>query len=418
MGRLSARLAAITVLLLAMSLFRGTQGQSLAIVSSSAVVGDTPVNYTFVFTNISAATTGVTFNFGSWSPLTLAPFAGSSKGYVAGSLINCIQFPNNQINCGLTMTGSFSLTLTAMTNPSSTKPYSINATISNTTSSATISGSLTVTTLPNYPLSFQSYSRVLGATSSAISIDFIMYNYIDSTSFLSLTYNTTLIGITFPNTSSYTVLQNTGGVAIFSNWNNVASYNGKVTLTGVAITNPQAAISYTVSGTFYFKQGNITYNVQTVSSTITLTTSTFTSLTIASPLQYGVLSTLSVTSACSFTQVSSANASNPAYTTVDYPAELQPTANSTCIITNSTSCKHNRNGTYTLTNFQVGIGNYSATSLTFISYSFYAGAYYPQCKSSVSINLGLQTITPYSLSSECDSNVSSLTNTINIYSGA
>ena len=315
------------------------------------------------------------------------------------------------------MSGSFNLTLTAMMNPSSTKPYSINSTLSNSTSSLTISGSLTVTTLPIYPLSFQTYSQVLGATSSAITISFIMNNYIDSNSFLSLTYNTTLIAITFPNTSSYTVLQNTAGVAIFTNWNNVASFNGQVTLTGVAITNPQAAISYTLSGTFYFMQGNITYNVQALSSTITLTPVSFTTLTITSPLPYGVLSNLSVTSACSFTQLSSANASNPAYTIVDYPPELQPTAASTCAITNSTSCKHKQNGTYTLTDFQVGIGNYSSTSLTFTSYTFYAGAYYPLCKSSTSVNLGLQSITPYTVSSECETNVASLANAINIYSG-
>jgi ABC-type uncharacterized transport system permease subunit len=92
------------------------------------VVGDTPVNYTFVFTNISAVT-AISFNFGSWSALTVAPFAGSTKGYVAGSLVNCIQFPNNQINCGVSMSGSFNLTLTAMTNPSSTKPYALTATL-------------------------------------------------------------------------------------------------------------------------------------------------------------------------------------------------------------------------------------------------------------------------------------------------
>jgi hypothetical protein len=259
---------------------------------------------------------------------------------------------------------------------------------------------------------------VLGAASSTISIDFIMYNYIDTTSYLSLSYNTTLIGIIFPNTSSYTVIQNANGTAIFTNWNNIASYSGKITLTGVAITNPQAAISYTVSGLFYFKQGNSTYNVQTVSATITLTTASFTTLSIASPLQFGVLSSLAVTSACSFTQVSSANASNPAYTTVDYPAELQPTSSSTCVITNSTSCKHTKSGAYSLDSFQVGIGNYSTTSLTFISYTFYAGAHYPLCKGVASVSLGLQTITPYSLSSECDTTTSSLANTISLYSAA
>ena len=416
MGRLSTRPSTLATLFIVSGIFLLAEGQTLAIESSSAVVGKTSVNYTFVLRNISAST-AVAFNFGSWSPLTQAPFSSSTRCFLAGSALSCVSFPTNQINCGINISGSFNLTLTFMSNPSSTRPYSINVTFSNSTASRTLSSTLTVSTLANYPLSFISYSRVIGATSSNFNMDIVMNNYIDSTTFLSLSYNNTLISITFPNTTSYTVLQNTNGNAIFSNWNNLASLNGKVVLSGVSITNPQAAISYSVTGLFYFRVGNITYNIQTVSTTITLTTTAFSTLTIASPLQYGVLSTLAVTSSCAFTQLSSTNASNPAYTIVTFPTNLAPSNASTCVTTSSTTCQHTRNLSYSLSNFQAGIGNVSSASLTFTSFTFYAGAYYPLCRSTVSVSFTSQTITPYIQSGECDTNISSLSNTINIYSG-
>jgi hypothetical protein len=403
------------LLLLAAHLFLLSHCQSLAIVSSSAVVGDASVNYTFVLSSVSA-TTGVAFNFGSWSPLTQAPFSSSTKCYLAGSALSCVSFPTNQISCALSISGTFNLTLTSMTNPSSSKPYSINLTLSNSTASKTLTSTLTATSLAAFPLSFAGYSKVIGATSSAITIDIIMNNYIDATTYLSLSYNSALIAITFPNTTAYTVLQNSNGTALFSNWNNLNSLGGKVTLTGVAITNPQAAITYTVTGLFYFKESSTTYNIQTVSSNIVLAIAAFTTLTLASPLSYGVLSALTVTSACSFTQVSSANASNPAYTNVDFPAELQPASGSTCVTTSTTTCQHTKSGSYSLANFQAGIGSYTSASLTFTAYTFYAGSYYPLCKATAFVNFTLQTIAPYAFTSECDTDTASLSNSVNIYS--
>lgn len=222
----------------------------------------------------------------------------------------------------MTSTGAattFNVTLTAMANPSSSKPYQINANLSNSTTSRTLSGLLTVTTLTNYPLTFLSYSRAVGASSSAIQLDSIMSNYIDPTTFLALNYNTTLINISFPSTSTYTVLQNANGTAIFSTWTNLQSLGGKVVLTNIGITNPLAAISYTITGSFYFKEGNNTYNIQTVSVTVTITPAAFNLLTVTSPLMYGVLYNLTLTSACNFTQVNGPNATLAAYTLIDYP---------------------------------------------------------------------------------------------------
>jgi hypothetical protein len=107
----------------------------------------------------------------------------------------------------------------------------------------------------NYPLTFISYSRSVGASSSSIQLDTIMNNYIDPSTFLSLTYNSTLITISFPNTSNYNVLQNINGSVLISTWTNsyLQSLGGKVALSNIAITNPQAAITYTITGSFYFK---------------------------------------------------------------------------------------------------------------------------------------------------------------------
>lgn len=207
-----------------------------------------------------------------------------------------------------------------MINPSSTKPYQINVTIANSSTSLTLSRTLTVTNVPNYPLTFKSYSRVVGAVSNSITIDIIMNNYIDPTTILNLNFNSTLINITIPSTSTYSATQSTTGNVSISSWSNLNTFGNQVTLSNVVITNPSAAITYTVSGSFYFKEGNTTYTVQTVSSTLTLTPTSFNSITIASPLQYGVLSLLTIASACNYSQVNSTNTSNPAYTIVSYPS--------------------------------------------------------------------------------------------------
>ncbi len=207
-----------------------------------------------------------------------------------------------------------------MINPSSTKPYQINVTIANSSTSLTLSRTLTVTNVPNYPLTFKSYSRIVGAVSNSITIDIIMNNYIDPTTILNLNFNSTLINITIPSTSTYSATQSTTGNVSISSWSNLNTFGNQVTLSNVVITNPSAAITYTVSGSFYFKEANTTYTVQTVSSTLTLTPTSFNSITIASPLQYGVLSSLTIASPCNYSQVNSTNTSNPAYTIVTYPS--------------------------------------------------------------------------------------------------
>lgn len=413
MGKHRALLASLLTLSL---LLLQLAAQSISVSSSSLLVGATSVNYTFTISNVTSVTS-VSFAFGNWSFLTQTPFSASTRCHLNGVLVSSAQFPS-QVVCSMSSTGAattFNVTLTAMLNPSSSKPYQINATLSNSTTSRTLSGLLTVATLINYPLTFLSYSRAVGASSSTIQLDSIMSNYIDPTTFLALNYNTTLINISFPSTSTYTVLQNANGTAIFSTWTNLQSLSGKVVLTNIGITNPMAAISYTITGSFYFREGNVTYNIQTVSTTVTITPAAFSVLTITSPLMYGVLYNLTLTSACNFTQVNGPNATLPAYTFIDYPTEFKPTNASNCAISNSTTCTFARlSSPNTITNFQVGVGTFTATSVTVTTYTFYLGAYYTLCRSTASAVVGNQATSPFILTSECN-NTASIANSINLY---
>lgn len=148
----------------------------------------------------------------------------------------------------------------------------------------------------------------------------------------------------------------------------------------------------------------------------------YSSLTLSSPLYYGNRASLSVTSSCNYTQVNSTNASNPAYTIISYTSsEIQSTNISNCTIQSSSSCSHIFSNNYILSNLQTGIGNFSSTTLVFTSYTFYAGNYYPLCKSSATITITKQIISPsISLSSCLNLAVvqpNSLTLTIPISSG-
>jgi hypothetical protein len=144
-------------------------------------------------------------------------------------------------------------------------------------------------------------------------------------------------------------------------------------------------------------------------------------LIVTSPLYYGNKAPLAVTSSCNFTQVSSANASNPAYTIVSYSSsEIQSTNTSNCVVKNSSSCTHTLMNNYSLTNFQTGIGSFNSLTLTFTSYTFYAGNYYALCKSSAVVTVQSQLITPSISLTNCSNLVSqtnSLTITIPVSSG-
>jgi hypothetical protein len=139
-----------------------------------------------------------------------------------------------------------------MLNPSSLKPYLLTVSLfSNSTSIQTATANLTATLLQDYGFYPISYSSIVGRIST-VSFDILCPNYIDKNTTLSLSFNPALITITFPSPSdsSYTVSQ-TSGTVLMTKWASVAV--NFLTIMNVAIVNPQAALSYTISGTLSFK---------------------------------------------------------------------------------------------------------------------------------------------------------------------
>lgn len=138
-----------------------------------------------------------------------------------------------------------------MLNPSSLKPYLITVSLANSTSTLILKANLTATLLQDYGFFPIGYSSTIGK-SSTISLNILCPNYIDKNTILSLSFNTSLISITFspPSDSSYTVTQ-TGGTVLLTSWASVAV--SFLVIKNVTITNPLAALSFAINGVLYFK---------------------------------------------------------------------------------------------------------------------------------------------------------------------
>ena len=102
---------------------------------------------------------------------------------------------------------------------------------------------------------------------------------------------------------------------LISGWSNPTE--GILSLTGITIVNPPAAVSYSILGTFYFVENATNYQIETVSLSVSLTELSFTTLTFTGPLTYGSLLTLAITADCSITQQSSKTTS--AYSILTHP---------------------------------------------------------------------------------------------------
>ena len=124
--------------------------------------------------------------------------------------------------------------------------------------------------------------------------------------------------------------------------------------------------------------------------------------------QYGLLSPLDVVSSCVFSQVSSTNPANPAYTVVTYDStQIQPDTSANCISASGTTCQHGLSGSYSLTNWMPQVASYSQTALTLTSYTFFQGQYYSLCESSLVVPAIDQVVTPTADLTACSNTVSS-----------
>jgi hypothetical protein len=228
--------------------------QTVSVSSTSSKVAAT-CNYTFTITNITNIGS-VTFSFSQWGFFYSSPIDPSNtKAYINGQLASIIHAGSVSMvasspNFGSSL--SFTIVLTNMRNPPSTKPYIMNLTFARGSSptSLSLSTSLTINAI-NHQLTFliRQNNRNVGASTSTATFDFGLVNYIDSNTFLNLVFDNTKINITFPSSNNYTISQGSGRINISK-----MSYTmtDSISFPNVTITNPRAALTYAIDVELFF----------------------------------------------------------------------------------------------------------------------------------------------------------------------
>jgi hypothetical protein len=391
--------------------------QIVTVASNSSRVAASKCNYTFTITNITNIAS-LTISFAQWGFYYPSPIdTVNTRAYVNGQLASLINNGNLLVisyssNFGSTL--PFTIVLTNMFNPASTKPYLMNLTFSRASAptTVTLSTSLTINAV-NHQLSFsiRQNNRNVGATTSAASFDFDLVNYFDNNTQLNLVFDSTKINITLPSSSLYTVSQGNGRINISSM---SFSMGNTISIPNVTISNPRAALTYAIDVEQFFVESTTKYIYAVANITVALLPIAFNTLSIASPLSMGSLVSLAVSSSCNFTQVSSAN--QIAYTHLTFDSNIDVVSGSDCTLTSATQCRHNKSGSpYSLTNFRPKIGA-ANTTIAFTAFTFFLNTFYELCTGQTTINFTTQKISPYIVSSECNGNSASNLNSINIYS--
>lgn len=351
--------------------------QIITVSSTSSKVAAAKCNYTFTISNITNISS-VTISFTDWGFFIDSPVESvNTKAYINAQQANIIHASGLSVvslspNFGSSQ--SFTITLTNMLNPPSTKPYPMNLTFSRVTAptSMILSTSLTINTI-NHQLTFsiRQNNRNVGATTSTASFDFDSVNYFDNNTLLNLVFDSTKINITFPSSSSYTLSQGNGRINISKM---SFSISNTISFSNVTISNPRAALTYAIDVEQFFIETTNKYVYAVASTTVTLVPIAFTTLTIVSPLSMGSLVSLAVSSSCNFSQVSSANQTAYTYLTTD--SNIDVVNGSDCTFISSTQCKHIKSGsTYSLSNFRPKISS-SNTTITFTTYTFFLTTFY------------------------------------------
>jgi hypothetical protein len=164
--------------------------QNLTVTSTSNVVGAS-VNYTYTITSHNLPTSGV-FSFTQWTYKTSGdsnPYSTSSKLYYGTTVLNTVFLGSISFNIAVTGGSPLVLILTSMLNPSSTKPYELTLSLTNSTSTITLKANLTATVLADYTISLMSYATTVGRTSSTVTLSLPCPNYIDPSTKLILLFN-------------------------------------------------------------------------------------------------------------------------------------------------------------------------------------------------------------------------------------
>lgn len=228
---------------------------------------------------------------------------------------------------------------------------------------------------------------------------------------MNITYDSSIITLSPSGSSSYTVVSNSSGLIVLSSFK-TQSYN-LLQVVGLTVTNPQAAVNYTITCLFYLSESNITYNIEAFYRTITLTAAPFTSLASTSILTYGVQSSVTISSSTPYTAKN--NGTTLAYMILTYNNNQISFINgSNCVEISSTTCSFVSSSSVTLTNLLASIGSFTTTTLTLTLYTYFNFAFYPLCQSNVAVSYKIQSVTVTSNTALCTSTVVAAQNNISL----
>ena len=227
-----------------------TKTAILTIDSTSLFVGDN-CNYTITLTN-QTSIASLTFNFNNWTNVSTDPYSTSTRLVYSSTTVAPVSFPGVlKFNPSTAWTGTnFSFVLTFIRNPSSTKPYTISLTVDNGTASNSFSANLTRINISNNTFATLNYTTTVGSTSS--NSEFYItpsYSLMQNSSFMRISYDSSIIALSPSGSSSYTLISNTSGTVTLGSFR-TQSYN-LLQVVGLAITNPQAAVTFTITCLFY-----------------------------------------------------------------------------------------------------------------------------------------------------------------------
>ncbi len=150
--------------------------------------------------------------------------------------------------------------------------------------SETVTSNLTVTSVPNSVIGVGSYNNVVGSISSNSNWILSFNNYFDFGTILRIQYDNRYLNFDFRRISGVAVTSpnattDVGLITVrITSWSDTAS--GAKILSPITTTNPEAAITTTVSCFLETMQSGITYNIQSFTATYLVVASPYTALSL------------------------------------------------------------------------------------------------------------------------------------------
>jgi hypothetical protein len=188
--------------------------------------------------------------------------------------------------------------MNGISNPSSLKPYSMSLFLNGTGGGITRTATLTVTEPRTSNMIIDFYSYDVGKKSSAL-LYLTFRNYLASTTFLSITYNSLLTTIDMNSDSAYFIASDSVGLKRLTNWENPSQSFRTLRMN---VTNPNFAIPVTIEAIQYFIEGGVEYRIEKFTLTLQITAVLYAQMTAVSPqnaIRFGTNdNTLSMSSRC------------------------------------------------------------------------------------------------------------------------